>query len=151
MSLVNPSAGRAFIWIVTCFLFFSIISGGGCLLMYMILPETETTAWLPVAGLSLVCLPWFFWLLTFFYRVISRACGFRVSIGIGVDVGADNANANNNNNNNNASAESPRHDGGDRVDEEDDDNGDQRRSNSSSNNSIASRESEMPLAITMGS
>ncbi|KAE8651991.1 hypothetical protein Csa_016945 [Cucumis sativus] len=126
MSLVNPSAGRAFIWIVTCFLFFSILSGGGCLLMYMILPETETTAWLPITGLSLVCLPWFFWLLTFFYRVLSRACGFRVSLGIGAD------------------------DVGER-DNEDNNNADQRHSNSSSNNSIVSRESEMPLAITMAS
>ncbi|XP_011649431.1 putative uncharacterized protein DDB_G0284715 [Cucumis sativus] len=150
MSLVNPSAGRAFIWIVTCFLFFSILSGGGCLLMYMILPETETTAWLPITGLSLVCLPWFFWLLTFFYRVLSRACGFRVSLGIGADVSSNNANANNNNNNNASSAESAQQDVGER-DNEDNNNADQRHSNSSSNNSIVSRESEMPLAITMAS
>uniref|UniRef100_A0A9I9DSN7 Uncharacterized protein n=1 Tax=Cucumis melo TaxID=3656 RepID=A0A9I9DSN7_CUCME len=151
MSLVNPSAGRAFIWIVTCFLFFSIISGGGCLLMYMILPESESTEWLPITGLSLVCLPWFFWLLTFFYRVISRACGYRVSLGTGEDVGTNNVNDNNNNNNNNASsAESPRQDVGERGNE-DNNNVDQRKSNSSSNNSIVSRESEMPLAITMAS
>lgn len=113
--------------------------------MYMILPETETTAWLPMVGLFLVCLPWFFWILTFFYRVISRACGFRVSLGVGVvDGGAGVANA---------SSESPR---GPSIDNDDEDGhgglGDQKRnSTSSSRNSAVSRESEMPLAITMAS
>lgn len=147
MSLfVDPSAGRAFIWIVTCFLFFSILMGGACLVIYMILPETETTTWLPIVGLSLVCLPWFFWLLTFFYRIVSRACGFRVSLGIGADAGgAVPANNNANANNHASGGESPR-----RQDPNNEDD-DQRRSNSSSNNSVVSRESEVPLAITMGS
>ena len=104
MSLVDPSAGRAFVWIVFFSLFFCILSGGACLLVYIILPETETTAWLPVAGLSLVCLPWFFWILTFIYRVISRACGFRVSLAMATSAN----NTNDDNNNNNLSGESPR-------------------------------------------
>ncbi|KAJ7957051.1 putative Membrane lipoprotein [Quillaja saponaria] len=44
----------------------------------MILPESEVQSWLPIAGVSLVCLPWLFWLLTLLYRIISRLCGIRV-------------------------------------------------------------------------
>lgn len=146
MSLVDPSVGRVLIWIVTFILFFSVLSGGGCLLMYITLPETENTAWLPVAGLSLVCLPWFFWFLTFLYRIISRACGFRVSLGLVVN--EDAAATNNENADNNTHNESPQSDAGCQANKEDDN---QRQSNSSSNGSGASRESEKPLAITMGS
>ncbi|KAG7011114.1 hypothetical protein SDJN02_27912, partial [Cucurbita argyrosperma subsp. argyrosperma] len=147
MSLVDPSAGRAFVWFVFFSLFLCILSGGACLLVYIILPETESTAWLPVAGLSLVCLPWFFWILTFFYRVISRACGFRVSLAMATSANDTN---DDDNNNNNSSGESPRCDARAQA-EEDGNNDDQRRSNLSSNNSIMSRESEIPFAISMGS
>ncbi|KAG6571341.1 hypothetical protein SDJN03_30256, partial [Cucurbita argyrosperma subsp. sororia] len=147
MSLVDPSAGRAFVWFVFFSLFLCILSGGACLLVYIILPETESTAWLPVAGLSLVCLPWFFWILTFFYRVISRACGFRVSLAMAMSANDTN---DDDNNNNNSSGESPRCDARAQA-EEDGNNDDQRRSNLSSNNSIMSRESEIPFAISMGS
>ncbi|RVW29505.1 hypothetical protein CK203_077379 [Vitis vinifera] len=41
-------------------------------------PQTQSTSWLPVAGVLLVCLPWLFWLLTILYRLISRTCGFRM-------------------------------------------------------------------------
>ncbi|KAG6605337.1 hypothetical protein SDJN03_02654, partial [Cucurbita argyrosperma subsp. sororia] len=146
MSLVDPSIGRVLIWIVTFVLFLSVLSGGGCLLMYITLPETENTAWLPVAGLSLVCLPWFFWFLTFLYRIISRACGFRVSLGLVVN--EDAAATNNENADNNTRNESPQSDAGSQANKED---GNQRQSNSSSNSSGASRESEKPLAITTGS
>ncbi|KAG7035293.1 hypothetical protein SDJN02_02088, partial [Cucurbita argyrosperma subsp. argyrosperma] len=146
MSLVDPSIGRVLIWIVTFVLFLSVLSGGGCLLMYITLPETENTAWLPVAGLSLVCLPWFFWFLTFLYRIISRACGFRVSLGLVVN--EDAAATNNENADNNTRNESPQSDAGCQANKED---SNQRQSNSSSNSSGASRESEKPLAITTGS
>ena len=74
----DPSSGRAFIWLISCFLLISIIAGGGCLVAYMILPESEVAPWLPNLGVVLVCLPWAFWLLTFIYRVFSRALGFRL-------------------------------------------------------------------------
>ena len=58
-----------------------IIAGGGCLLAYLLLPQEQVSSWLPVVGVILVCLPWTFWLLTFIYRIVSRAFGFRVSFG----------------------------------------------------------------------
>ncbi|QCD84856.1 uncharacterized protein LOC114179827 [Vigna unguiculata] len=85
MSVADPSAGRTFIWIITGVLFMSIVAGGACLVAYMLLPESETSSsWIPEIGVALVCLPWFFWLLTFVYRVLSRAFGCRVSLaGVG--------------------------------------------------------------------
>ncbi|GKV21587.1 hypothetical protein SLEP1_g31556 [Rubroshorea leprosula] len=81
MAVSGPSSSGLFIWIVTCILFLFIAAGGICLLAYMNLPESEITHWLPIIGLSLVCLPWLFWFLTFVYRVISRKFGFRMVIG----------------------------------------------------------------------
>ncbi|XP_062114473.1 uncharacterized protein LOC133825562 [Humulus lupulus] len=92
MPVRDPRAGRAFVWVISWFLFLTIAAGGGCLIMYMILPETNTTSWLPVVGITLVCLPWFFWLSTFLYRVLSRVFGFRIGIG-------GNNNSNNHTNN----------------------------------------------------
>ncbi|KAF5745107.1 hypothetical protein HS088_TW07G00688 [Tripterygium wilfordii] len=83
MPAPDPKTGRAFIWLVSCFLFISIAAGGTFLMLYMILPESESTSWLPIAGVFFVCLPWMFWFLTCFYRILSRACGFRVAIGGG--------------------------------------------------------------------
>lgn len=81
MPVSDPGSSRAFIWLITCLLFISLIAGGACLVAYMVLPETETTSWIPVAGVTLVCLPWAFWFLTFLYRIFSRCCGFRVENG----------------------------------------------------------------------
>ncbi|KAJ6682716.1 MEMBRANE LIPOPROTEIN-RELATED [Salix koriyanagi] len=46
-------------------------------------PTDPSRAWLPVAGIALVCMPWIFWLLTCIYRIFSRLFGFRVAIGSG--------------------------------------------------------------------
>ncbi|XP_014523779.1 uncharacterized protein LOC106780062 [Vigna radiata var. radiata] len=82
MSGSDPSPGRTFIWIITGLLFISIVAGGACLVAYLLLPESETSSsWIPEIGVALVCLPWLFWLLTFFYRVLSRTFGCRVTIG----------------------------------------------------------------------
>ncbi|KAF5751780.1 hypothetical protein HS088_TW02G00798 [Tripterygium wilfordii] len=83
MPAPDPKTGRAFIWLVSCFLFISLSAGGTFLILYMILPESNATSWLPIAAVFFVCLPWMFWFLTCFYRVVSRACGFRVAIGGG--------------------------------------------------------------------
>ncbi|KAM7256073.1 hypothetical protein ACFE04_011814 [Oxalis oulophora] len=82
----DPNAGKTFIWVTTCFLFASLIAGGVFLAMYMTLPESASTAWLATAGVSLVCLPWIFWFLTCFYRVLSRTFGFRM---VCFDMGGD--------------------------------------------------------------
>lgn len=176
MPVNDPRAGRAFVWLVTSFLFISIAIGGGCLITYMVLSDSDAPSWLLLAGITLVCFPWLFWCLTFVYRVFSRVCGFRVGIGnvcVGGD-GVDNARGNNNNNNND-----------DAVDDENvtpvdppqigstgngtqfpgtaaavtDDGRDGhvhvrnggKHSRSSSNSSILSHESEMPLALSMAS
>ncbi|BFG30280.1 hypothetical protein CerSpe_165540 [Prunus speciosa] len=75
--------GGSFICLISCFLFVSVVAGGGCLLMYMILPEPQTRDhyWLPIIGVALVCLPWVFWFLTFVYRFISRRSGSRFGVG----------------------------------------------------------------------
>ncbi|KAK7247599.1 hypothetical protein RIF29_42485 [Crotalaria pallida] len=87
MPVSDPSSGRRFIWLVTCLLLISILAGGACLVAYMVLPESETSSWISIIGVTLVCLPWAFWFLTFLYRVISRCCGLRVGGGYGANGG----------------------------------------------------------------
>ncbi|KAL2342897.1 hypothetical protein Fmac_004182 [Flemingia macrophylla] len=84
MPVSDPSSGRTFIWIISGLLFMSIVAGGACLVAYLLLPESKTeSSWIPEIGVTLVCLPWMFWLLTFLYRIFSRICGCRVIIGGG--------------------------------------------------------------------
>ncbi|KAI5384149.1 hypothetical protein KIW84_071238 [Lathyrus oleraceus] len=80
MPVSDPSSGRKFIWVVACFLFISLIAGGACLVAYMYLPESETSSWVPVVGVGLVCLPWAFWFFTCLYRIFSRCLGCRVGL-----------------------------------------------------------------------
>jgi len=62
---------------------------------YMVFPESEVPPWMPLLGFTLICLPWAFWLLTFLYRVLSRCCGCRFGFGggCGGDGGRDGASA----------------------------------------------------------
>ncbi|CAL1379753.1 unnamed protein product [Linum trigynum] len=83
MPVGDPSSGQFYIWIISIVLFMAVTLGGSFLIMYLILPPTPSTEWLPVAGVSLVCLPWGFWFVTCVYRVLSRTFGFRVVIGGG--------------------------------------------------------------------
>ena len=74
----NPKVGGCYIWVISLLLFVCTISGAIFLVLYMTQNEsTSSTSWYPIIGVSLVCLPWFFWLLTFLYRIISRSFGFR--------------------------------------------------------------------------
>ncbi|KAK2656289.1 hypothetical protein Ddye_009341 [Dipteronia dyeriana] len=173
--------GYKLIWLISCFLFVSIAAGGGFLTMYMILPESPSTSWLPLAGVTLVCLPWLFWFLTFFYRVVSRACGFRMvipggggggggkgdtNVGGGGDHGVtsddddDDHKATNTGGGqgmvaNNAAAAATTTPSvvvlREQNDDDDNDNNrsHQRKESSSNDESIASRESEIPLAYSM--
>ncbi|KAG2711522.1 hypothetical protein I3760_04G080600 [Carya illinoinensis] len=79
----DPRPGSAFIWLISSVLFLSIAAGGGCLLAYMLQPDSTYATWLPFAGVAFVCLPWLFWVVTCFYRLISRAFGFRVGVASG--------------------------------------------------------------------
>ncbi|KAI6691804.1 hypothetical protein NL676_019514 [Syzygium grande] len=87
MPIGDPRAGRAFIWVVACFILLCLAIGGGFLIRYMSLPESTSSSWLLYVGMMLVCFPWFFWLLTCSYRCISRMCGFRFVCGGGDDGG----------------------------------------------------------------
>ncbi|MQL73321.1 hypothetical protein Taro_005645 [Colocasia esculenta] len=59
------------VYIISCLLLITIIGGGVLLMLYVILPENEETAWFPIAGMLLVGTPWVFWILTFLYRTVS--------------------------------------------------------------------------------
>ncbi|PON38480.1 hypothetical protein PanWU01x14_312100 [Parasponia andersonii] len=170
MPVIDPRAGRAFIWAISWFLFLTIAGGGGCLVMYMILPETTTTSWLPIVGITLVCLPWFFWLSTFLYRILSRVFGFRLGIDGSngnnvVEEEAVAAAATSVYDQSNSPAETPALIAARRVQfealvtvHENDENEDQDKHkdsivspSSSINSSVMSHESEMPLASSMAS
>uniref|UniRef100_A0A0E0FA98 Uncharacterized protein n=1 Tax=Oryza meridionalis TaxID=40149 RepID=A0A0E0FA98_9ORYZ len=66
------AAGGACVWAVAAVLFLAVLAGGGCLVFYLALPPAEAPKWLPVAGLSLVALPWAFWIATCAYRLCCR-------------------------------------------------------------------------------
>ncbi|CAH8352871.1 unnamed protein product [Eruca vesicaria subsp. sativa] len=153
MPVPDPRAGQAFICLITLFLFLSIAVGGGCLIAYTVLPYPPI--WLAYLGIFFVCLPWFFWILTFSYRIVSRSFGFRMVIGSG---------GNNNNPNGEAkprdldppeqSLESPDGDPEAMVRPQGqilmsmEGNQSKKRMSTSS---VGSHESEMPLANSMGS
>ncbi|GMI93150.1 hypothetical protein HRI_002984300 [Hibiscus trionum] len=77
----DPTVGHTYIWIITFILFICIAAGGGCLLTYMLTPDSQSSIFLPALGFSLVCMPWKFWTVTVLYRLISRFFGFRMVIG----------------------------------------------------------------------
>lgn len=83
MPVADPTSGRIFIWVISCFLFSCIAVGGSFLILYITLPQNISRPWLPIAGVTLVCLPWTFWFFTCVYRIISRALGIRVVFGSG--------------------------------------------------------------------
>lgn len=96
MSATDSGTKSAFIWLVCSALFIFIVVGGGCLIVYMVLPKSQSTSWLPIAGLTLVCLPWLFWFLNFLYRAISCSYGFRdVSSQFGTEIGEGGRNISN--------------------------------------------------------
>lgn len=77
----DSDPGRTYIWTISCVLFICVTIGGGCLLVYMTSPESESPKSLPIVGFILVCMPWIFWIVTVLYRITSRAFGFRMVTG----------------------------------------------------------------------
>ncbi|KAG6535515.1 uncharacterized protein LOC121999719 [Zingiber officinale] len=68
-----PSEGRrsnVCIWLISCLFFLVLLAGGGFLVLYITLPETEDAIWLPIAGIILVAIPWVFWTITCIYQSI---------------------------------------------------------------------------------
>lgn len=78
MPALNPSSGPNSIYVIACTLFICLLAGGACLLL---LPVSEASSSLEVAGVTLIGLPWAFWALTFLYRILSRTFGFRLGAG----------------------------------------------------------------------
>ncbi|KAK9668920.1 hypothetical protein RND81_13G095900 [Saponaria officinalis] len=74
----NQPIGSCYIWFILISLFICLISGGAFLVLYMTRPVTRDTSWYPDVGISLVCLPWFFWILLIVYRIVSRTFCFRM-------------------------------------------------------------------------
>ncbi|WOL02356.1 hypothetical protein Cni_G11075 [Canna indica] len=60
------------IWFTSCFFFLILLVGGALLVLYIALPDSPDTDWLPVAGMALVAIPWLFWILMCVYRYITR-------------------------------------------------------------------------------
>lgn len=60
--------GNAWVWVVVALLFLCLLAGGGCLVLYLILPPAEAPQWLAAAALGLIALPWAFWIVTCAYR-----------------------------------------------------------------------------------
>ncbi|KAG0499765.1 hypothetical protein HPP92_004456 [Vanilla planifolia] len=65
----DGKSGDACVWFITCIFFLLILSGGAFLVLYIALPESNDNAWLPVAGMVLVAIPWLFWITTCVYRL----------------------------------------------------------------------------------
>ncbi|XP_010277050.1 PREDICTED: uncharacterized protein LOC104611610 [Nelumbo nucifera] len=61
------------VYMISCLFFICITAGGALLSMYVTLPETEPTTWYPIAGLTLVAIPWVFWILIFLYTCVKAA------------------------------------------------------------------------------
>ncbi|KAK4774746.1 hypothetical protein SAY86_009681 [Trapa natans] len=82
MPVADPRAGRVFVWLISSIIMLSLAAGGVFLVVYMTQPDDYTaSAWPLYAGMSLVCLPWFFWFILIMYRCISRSLGFRIVCG----------------------------------------------------------------------
>ncbi|TYH00793.1 hypothetical protein ES288_A09G006500v1 [Gossypium darwinii] len=77
----DSDPGRTYIWTISGILFLCVTIGGGCLLVYITSPQSQSSQSLPIVGLVLVCMPWIFWILTILYRITSRAFGFRMVTG----------------------------------------------------------------------
>ncbi|KAJ4831432.1 hypothetical protein Tsubulata_037045 [Turnera subulata] len=147
MPVEDPSSGRLVVWLISCVLFTSIATGGSFLITYLVTPPSADNAWLPIAGVALVCLPWIFWLLTCCYRIFSRTCGFRFAIG-GGGGGEGGGGGGGATPNELSDLES----GGGGVGVQSDVNGgNERKTNEGNENSVTSRESEMPLKLSMAS
>ncbi|KAL8159179.1 hypothetical protein V2J09_000716 [Rumex salicifolius] len=76
--VVEPKAGSCYVWVITAVLFICLSAGGTLLVIYMISPDSSSVASYPAIGISLVCLPWLFWFITFLYRLLSRKLGFHM-------------------------------------------------------------------------
>ncbi|GMI67171.1 hypothetical protein HRI_000386400 [Hibiscus trionum] len=81
MTEPEQDASWVYIWTIACILFACVVAGGGCFLVYVTVPEYQSSDLLLSLGFIFVCMPWIFWILTVLYRLLSRAFGFRMVLG----------------------------------------------------------------------
>lgn len=136
MPVADPGSGRACIWLISCFLFTSLMTGAICLCLYIFHPDYGQDLDLAIVGVILVCLPWAFWILTCCYRVVSRAFGFRIGLGSGPPSSS-------------AAAAKPQGDGNNNGKEAGNQGISDERGSGGSETSVKSHESETPLANAM--
>ncbi|XP_078441239.1 uncharacterized protein LOC144711187 [Wolffia australiana] len=59
------------VYLIFATLFLFLIAGGVFLVLSLVLPESDDTAWYSAAGMALVAVPWLFWGVTCLYRAFS--------------------------------------------------------------------------------
>ncbi|EHA8591635.1 putative Quinoprotein glucose dehydrogenase [Cocos nucifera] len=67
----NGRAGDIRIWVISGFFLILLITAGVLLVLYFVLPESEVTVWFPSIAMILVGIPWAFWIMTCFYRYMT--------------------------------------------------------------------------------
>ncbi|KAJ1427862.1 hypothetical protein SESBI_09244 [Sesbania bispinosa] len=60
--------GDVRIYFIYVFFLACTIAGGVFLFMYILKPNSESLPWYPIAGMTLVAIPWLFWFLIYLYR-----------------------------------------------------------------------------------
>ena len=59
------------VYVVSCILLLSIVTGGAFLSLYVAHPASDTAGWYLKLGMALEAIPWLFWGATSLYRIIS--------------------------------------------------------------------------------
>ncbi|KAF9609740.1 hypothetical protein IFM89_018188 [Coptis chinensis] len=78
MPVPDPRTGSLCVWVLSLFLFVSIVTGTAFLVIAAI---KDTPPWYPYAGIALVGIPWLFWLFTYLYRCITRGGSSPIDVG----------------------------------------------------------------------
>lgn len=65
---MDERKGDARVYVVSFLFFACIVVGGVLLCLYIFLPQTNSASWYPIAGMIMVGIPWAFWFLAYLYR-----------------------------------------------------------------------------------
>ncbi|OAY65497.1 uncharacterized protein LOC109723535 [Ananas comosus] len=67
----KAATGDVCVWLIVGLLFLVLLAGGTFLALYISLPAHAAPAWYPLVGISLIGVPWTFWLLMCVYRCVA--------------------------------------------------------------------------------
>lgn len=67
----NGRVGDIRIWVISGFFLIILITAGVLLVLYLVLPESKVTVWFPSIAMIFVGIPWAFWIMTCFYRYMT--------------------------------------------------------------------------------